>query len=60
MDIVDTFKDGGPLMWALLLAAVTAIAVIFERFVVLHRIPSASKAEKQLEDIEAALTEGGL
>jgi len=60
MDIVELFKDGGPLMWALLLAAVTAIAVVFERFVVLHRIPSASKAEKQLEDIEVALSQGGL
>jgi len=60
MDIVQMFKDGGPLMYALLLAALTAIAVIFERFVVLHRIPSPSKAEKMLEGVEQALTDGGL
>jgi len=60
MDLVQTFKDGGPLMYALLAAALLAIAVIFERFVVLQRMPSAAKAEKQLEEVEAALTEGGL
>jgi len=54
------FKDGGPMMYALLAAALFAIAVIFERFVVLHRIPNAAKAEKQLEDVEKALSEGGL
>jgi biopolymer transport protein ExbB len=58
--MIDTFKNGGPLMYALLLAALFGIAVIFERFVVLSRIPKAAKAEKQLEDIEAALSEGGL
>lgn len=60
MDIVQTFKDGGPLMYALLLAALTGIAVIFERFVVLHRIPSPAKAEKQLDQVEKALTDSGL
>lgn len=58
--MVELFKAGGPLMYALLLAALLAIAVIFERFIVLHRIPSASKAEKELGDLESALTEGGL
>ena len=58
--MVEMFKAGGPLMYALLLAALLAIAVIFERFIVLHRIPTSAKAEKELEDIEAALTEGGL
>jgi len=48
------------LMWALLAAALTGIAVIFERFVVLSRIPSAAKADKQLEAVEGALTSGGL
>jgi len=60
MDVVQLFKDGGPLMYALLIAALLAIAVIFERFVVLHRIPSPAKAEKQLEEVEKALSEGGL
>jgi len=58
--MVELFNDGGPLMYALLLAAVIAIAVVFERFVVLHRVPSQSKAEKQLKDVEDALDEGGL
>ena len=60
MDVVELFKDGGPLMWALLFAALAAIAVVFERLVVLHRMPKSAKAEQQLEDVESALTEGGL
>jgi len=58
--MIDLFKAGGPLMWALLTAALLGIAVIFERFVVLQRIPTARKAEKELGDVETALTEGGL
>jgi len=58
--MVETFKAGGPLMYALLLAALVGIAVIFERLVVLQRIPSAQKAEKQLLDVEQALSDGGL
>lgn len=58
--MVELFKDGGPLMYALLTAALVAIAVIFERMVVLHRMPSAQNAEKQLIDVEQALTDGGL
>jgi len=60
MNVVELFKDGGPLMYALLAAALVAIAVIFERLVVLHRMPKPAKAEQQLEDVEAALSEGGL
>ena len=60
MDLVETFKNGGPLMWALLAAALSGIAVIFERFIVLQRVPTARKADKQLEDIENALSEEGL
>lgn len=58
--MVDLFQAGGILMYALLAAALTGIAVIFERLVVLHRIPSSAKAEKELEKVENALTEGGL
>jgi biopolymer transport protein ExbB len=58
--MIQLFKDGGPLMWALLAAALTAIAVIFERIIVLQRIPSSQKADKQLGDMEDALTSGGL
>ena len=58
--MVELFKAGGPLMYALLTAALVGIAVIFERFVVLHKMPSAKKAESQLEDVEQALSDGGL
>lgn len=56
----ELFQAGGPLMWGLLAAALTAIAVVFERFVVFSRIPSPAKADKQLEEVENALTSGGL
>ena len=60
MNFVETFQDGGPLMWVLLAAALMAIAVVFERFVVLQRVPTSQKADKELEDIENALNEEGL
>jgi biopolymer transport protein ExbB len=56
----ELFQSGGPMMYALLAAALTGIAVIFERFVVFSRIPSSAKADKQLESVENALTSGGL
>ena len=46
--MVELFKAGGPIMWALLAAALLGIAVIFERLVVLNSIPTAIKAEKEL------------
>ena len=58
--MIEMFQAGGPLMWALLAAALVAIAVIFERFVVLHRMPGPTKCEKQLTEVEEALTSGGL
>ena len=58
--MIELFQNGGPLMWALLIAALLGIAVIFERFVVFSRIPSAQKADKQLEIVENALHSGGL
>ena len=58
--MIQLFNDGGPLMWALLAAAFAGMAVIFERFVVLNRIPTAQKADKELENIESTLNEGGL
>lgn len=58
--MIETFQAGGPLMYALAAAALFGIAVIFERLVVLHRMPSPAKAEKQLEEIETALSEGGI
>ena len=58
--MIGLFVAGGPLMYALLIAALAAIAVVFERFVVLQRIPTAAKADKQLETMENALNESGL
>jgi hypothetical protein len=58
--MIETFKAGGPLMYALLAAALVGIAVIFERFVVLHRMPTSQKAENQLIEVEKAISEGGL
>ena len=58
--MIDLFRDGGGMMWGLLAAALVGIAVIFERFVVFSRIPSAQKADKQLESVESSLHHGGL
>jgi len=58
--MVELFQSGGPLMYALLLAALFGVAVVFERFVVLHRIPSAASAEKQLVDLETTISQSGL
>jgi len=58
--MIELFKAGGPLMYALLAAALIGIAIIFERFVVLQRVPKPQKAEKELEIIENALVSGGL
>jgi biopolymer transport protein ExbB len=60
MNFLEMFKNGGPMMYGLLALALAGIAVVFERFVVLHKIPNAAKAEKQLEDVEQAITDGGL
>ena len=58
--MIELFRAGGPLMWALLIAALVGIAVIFERIIVLQRIPTPQKADKQLGDMEEALNTGGL
>jgi len=58
--MIELFRAGGPLMWALLACAIAGIAVIFERFIVLQRVPTPQKAEKELEKVEDALSSGGL
>jgi len=58
--MVKYFIDGGPIMWPLLALAIVAIAIIFERFVVLGGVPKGKKAEKILENVETALRDGGL
>jgi len=58
--MIEYFRAGGPVMWPLLAAALAGIAVVFERIVILHRMPTPAKAEKQLDAIEQALTESGI
>jgi len=58
--MIEMFQKGGPLMWPLLAAALTGIAIAFERLVVFSRIPSSQKADKQLALVEEAMQRGGL
>ncbi len=60
MNLLETFKSGGIMMWPLLAAALTGVAIVFERTIVLHRLPKAKQCEKQLNEIEDVLTKGGL
>ncbi len=58
--MIEIFKDGGPMMWPLLIAALVGLAIIFERMIVLHKMPSAKKCEKELNQVEDVLTSAGL
>lgn len=60
MNLLETFKAGGLMMWPLLAAALTGIAIVFERTIVLHRLPKPKQCEKQLNELEDVLTKGGL
>jgi biopolymer transport protein ExbB len=59
-DALQTFKDGGICMYPLIASAITAMAIGFERTIVLHRLPKAKQCEKQLNDLERAVDTGGL
>lgn len=59
-DALKTFNDGGVMMYPLLASAITAIAILFERTIVLHRLPTAKMCEKQLNELEDELSRGGL
>jgi biopolymer transport protein ExbB/TolQ len=58
--MIELFKNGGPMMWPLLVAALVGLAIIFERMIVLHRMPSSKQCEKQLNEVEDILMRGGL
>jgi len=60
MSLVDYFFAGGPLMYPLLASAIIGLAFSFERWIVLGKIPTARKAEVELDAVEKALDEGGL
>ena len=60
VDLVQTFKDGGPVMWPLLATAMTGLAISFERTIVLHQLPTAKQCEKQLSEMEDILVNQGL
>lgn len=58
--MIEIFKAGGICMWPLLASALTGVAVIFERTITLHRLPSPKSCEKQLTDIETEFERSGL
>lgn len=60
IDLVQTFKDGGVMMYPLLASAIIAIAIAFERTIVLHRLPGPKLCEKQLNALEDELDKKGL
>jgi len=60
MDLVKTFQAGGIMMYPLLASAITGLAILFERTIVLHRLPGPKQCEKQLNELENSLTSGGL
>jgi biopolymer transport protein ExbB/TolQ len=59
IDLVKTFFAGGVMMYPLIGSAMTAVAILFERTIVLHRLPTPKQCEKQLADVEDALTRDG-
>jgi biopolymer transport protein ExbB len=58
--MIEIFKAGGIMMWPLLASALTGLAIVFERTVTLHRLPTSKSCEKQLSDLEAEFMRGGL
>lgn len=60
MNLLEMFKAGGIMMYPLLAAAIIGLAIIFERSIVFHRLPSAKQCEKQLNEIEGILINEGL
>jgi len=60
MNLVEMFQAGGPVMWPLLGSALLALAISFERTIVLHRLPTAKTCEKQLNQVEDILMKTGL
>jgi len=58
--MIEIFKAGGVMMWPLLATALTGLAVIFERTITLHRLPTTKTCEKQLTDIENEFDRSGL
>jgi len=58
--MIEIFKAGGIMMYPLLASALTGLAVVFERTITLHRLPSPRSCEKQLNDLEAEFDKGGL
>ena len=57
--MIDIIISGGWTMVPLILCALLAIAFIFERLIVLSKVPTAQQAEAQLETVERVLTGEG-
>lgn len=53
------FQRGGVVMWPLLLSSMVGLMFIIERLIAMLRIPSLTKAENYLVEVEEALRTGG-
>jgi biopolymer transport protein ExbB len=53
---VDFFREGGPIMWPLLLCAVLAVAVMLERFIFINK--AAADNEELTEQVREHLNAG--
>lgn len=55
----EIYKSGGPMMVPLTICAIMAIAYTIERSWILSRMPSPESAKAELDELEAALLNGG-
>jgi len=58
--MIEIFKAGGMMMWPLLASALTGLAIVFERTITLHRLPTPKKCESELNALEQEFDKGGL
>jgi len=57
--MIDVIVSGGPIMVPLILCAILAIGFIFERIIVLGRVPGHDQAEDDLAEVERILSQEG-
>jgi biopolymer transport protein ExbB len=57
--MLELIQSGGEIMVVLVAMSVVALAVIFERLVVLLRAPSEEQIERDLEEVESLLSQQG-
>jgi biopolymer transport protein ExbB len=56
MRAIELFRNGGPIMWPLLLCAIFSVTVMLERFIAINR--AAASTEELTERVRAMLTAG--